>query len=124
MYVTDNIKIAEKAVKQLTKARSYIDKEGGFTKNTMARAVNGNPIENYAYATCFCTLGAIDNATNKSKKGVWNQPATEYMSVIMTDNIPKANDSRSTKQEHVLMAFDFAILMAQDDLKAAQKRNK
>lgn len=112
-------------IKTLVKARKLVEK--GWTKNHYAKGANGRAVEWKSPDACqFCAVGAL--AKSCGGMGIAeDSDAATYLDRAMTDNgilllhVPSANDARSTTQLHVLMAYDFAILMAKDDMKAASK---
>lgn len=71
-------------------------------------------------ATCFCAVGAIRRASLDAGFGSnASLTAQDYLRLAMSGNIIRANDADDTKHIEVLMAFDFAILMAEGDAAGA-----
>jgi hypothetical protein len=107
----------KEVIKVLTAARKLLEPEGALTKGCFARTANDHQVDYNAEGACkYCSMGAI------LASGGGTLRAEAYLAQAMgTDNIVKVNDCISTKQAHVLMSFDLAILMAKDDMKALRR---
>jgi hypothetical protein len=121
--------VTKEAVQILKDARSILEKPNAWGRGYYAKDNKGNDVEATDKRACrFCALGAIAKAQGKdypfSDNVVVN--AMNWLKLSMTDHplcmISDQNDNLATKQKHVLMAYDFAILMAQDELKKRVKR--
>lgn len=130
MYVNTNVVSVKKAVKDLKAARDILEQPNAWTRDAFARKGNNDETEVDNPKACkFCTIGAIAKASGCDVWSAEHTEAAKYMSKAMSYEgvdayVPDVNDFPTTKQGHVLMAFDFAILMAEDDLKAAKKKVK
>jgi hypothetical protein len=120
-----------KAVKVLKDARDLISLPGTWTKGFLARNALDKPMLNmHSPEACkFCAVGALEvssynnEATDKNVEDI----ATSCLYYAMSENgwgISGSNDKEDTQHLHVLMAYDFAVLMAEDDLKEAKRRMK
>jgi hypothetical protein len=111
--------VTKEAVEVLKNARSLIEPRGKWIQGSFAKTREGVDVGSYHHSACrFCALGALRRSTKQIE--YMQQDAQTFLSYAMAsafDNIPSANDHSSTKQLHVLMAYDFAILMAEDELK-------
>lgn len=125
-----NITVDEikETIENLKGGREILEPEGAFTKNYYARTKDDKAIEPVAVNACkFCTLGALAKAVGDIAKAE-DSLAIEYLANAFDVRngrvIPHKNDAKGTKQLHVLMAYDFAILMAKDDLKKIKRATK
>lgn len=103
----------------LTKARNILENKG-WTQGYFARdSTNSEVGADSPQATCFCSAGAIWKVTGlpsyRGPRFSLERKCLNQLSEVMDLNIPKANDDEDTKLIHVLIAFDFAILMAQEN---------
>lgn len=110
-----------KTVKALKEAQNLISTHQRWTKGELARDNKGVSVgagSKSKYACRYCSIGALYNVTSRSTHSFFQ--SMNYLRYTM-DGVAKTNDDPETKHKHVMMAFDFAILMAEDDLKAAKK---
>lgn len=121
----------KEVVKFLKDSREVLEPKGAFTKGACARKGNNDMCDVFDDKACkFCAFGAMKKAPEPGTKV--KTRGQEYIKrTLLTTydaaehfSIADVNDRPGTKQLHVLMAFDFAILMAQDDYKAAKKAGK
>lgn len=124
-----------RAIGVLEAGRQVIDRPNSWIKGWFAKDNQGNELEAIESGACrFCTVGAIYKAhdINSAEYSKHKPPvalAFDYLGDAMSTDggmavVPDVNDHPKTKHKHVLMSFDFAILMAKDDLKAAKKKEK
>lgn len=104
----------------LRRARSILE-EKGWTQEKEARNAFGIEVDaTYPEAACFCTIGAIRRAAYEITGGryfnAYGAPAVNIMRDVTNGPIIGCNDDPTTKLGHVLMAFDFAILVAEEGL--------
>lgn len=116
------MKTPQTTLEILKAARKLLEPEGSWTKGFFARSSANKPVEVESDLACkFCTLGAIKKVLAESgedEDGVAYYEAQEALSEVFNDyNVFPLNDRRSTKHEHILMAYDFAILMEKDNQK-------
>jgi len=111
-------------IKNLKAAREVME-GAALARGVFARAANGRPVEVASSSACkFCTIGAVAKAMGVEGEDIlYGSPERHYLEKVM-DDIVVQNDKHNTKKKHILMAFDFAILQAEDDLKAAKKAAK
>lgn len=110
-----NIKYAIKTLKLSQEKIGTPDKwcKGGFAKD-----ISGHKVEIRSRAACqFCSVGALLYHTKSGDPS----DAFAYLANVIGLYVSPENDDPSTTHLHVMMAYDFAILMAQDDLEAAEK---
>jgi hypothetical protein len=101
-----------KASKVLIKARSVLE-EYEWVRHDLAKDECDNPVSACSINACkFCALGALWRASNSM--GIYPANAQLYLEHVM-GAIASRNDHPDTRKEHILMAYDFAILMAQED---------
>ena len=114
----------------LKAAQKLIGTHEKWCKGSFARDIIGDKIGYNSPDACqWCSLGAIRKSAigqifhieEYLENAMYNKRIDQFYG---TDFIVKGNDSRTTEHLHVMMAYDFAILMAQDDLKAAMKATK
>jgi len=109
------------AIDILKAAREKLEGEGAWTKGAFARTKDGNVIGyEEKNAVCFCALGALRRVTDEDDPGSQRASfkATEKLiEALGGSSIPAMNDHLETTQLHMLMSFDFAILMAEDEVK-------
>lgn len=124
------------ALSVLRKARKILEPSGSWIKDVYAADKQGKGVEINSRKACkFCSLGAGAKAAGGVHEFEFG-PAYPYLdcafavaagnisAFLSGGDVVTVNDAPSTKHLHVQMAFDFAILMAQDDLKAAKKATK
>lgn len=101
----------------LTKARSILQ-DMGWTKHSLARDdKNLMTAVDSVDAVCFCSLGAICRAIGGrdiESPTPLERAVKIQLSKTMNADIVETNDDNDTRLIHVLMAFDFAILMAEE----------
>lgn len=121
MYV-ETIKVA---IKILEDARDVLHSPSRWTKGWYARDNKGLKCSAISDEACrYCISGALYKVESlPTNYNINLRKAEQYLEDVMnTDHIPDVNDALSTKHKHILMAFDFAILMAKDDLRKAQRQ--
>jgi hypothetical protein len=100
-----------KASEVLIKARTVIE-EKGWTQDVLARDEYNRAVDVKSAPACkFCALGALRSVWNPCNK----KDPEIYLRDAMNGYISYCNDNSRTRKEHVLMAYDFAILMAQGE---------
>jgi hypothetical protein len=119
---------------QLVKARGYVEK--GWTQHTWARDKYDRLTDTHASnAKCFCTVGALLKAARIQEEDadkLDDTLALAYLNHVMaspkTDITKdrcvaiKVNDRKGTKQQQVLMSYDLAIILVEDELRYACSR--
>lgn len=114
--------VRRQANRILVNARDLI--ENGWVQNAFSRDKNKQRVQpSSPEATCYCADGALRAAASKItgyEMGLAYIIAEGRLQAVMGgkngDTIHTANDRRTTKKEHVLMAFDLAILGAGHNL--------
>jgi hypothetical protein len=110
--------MSKEVAKVLTKARAILE-DMGWAQGTLAKDVNGFQVGLHnPEATCFCSIGAICKAIGKrdiNRDMSLERAVKIQLSDTMNVDIAETNDNKDTKLIHVLMAFDFAILMAEEN---------
>jgi len=99
----------------LIAARTLLETKG-WTQDAMARDISGIAVSCHdPRATCFCALGATGKVLGPNRYITILYGHEQYMYDVF-DGIPSStNDAEDTHMLDVLIAFDFAILMAQDN---------
>jgi hypothetical protein len=96
----------------LTAARSLLE-DKGWCKEFLAIDINGKEVSAHSPFACqFCAIGATAHVVGPNRpigKTYYNK-----LLIRVFGDIAKNNDATSTKLEHILMAYDFTILMALD----------
>ena len=112
-------------------ARKLLEGNKSWAQGTFALTKKGNKCRSVSpFACSWCAIGAVTRAHEDLPLVVdlFELNPREYLETAMCkerhETVPDANDKPSTKHLHVLMAYDFAILMAQDDLKWQRKQLK
>lgn len=113
----------KQAVKYLKAARKLITPEGSWCKGYYARDAEGQPVYSYDEAHSFCSMGAVE-ASLGIQQGGFDVFQWSFLRDAFDGNIGLRNDRPSTKHLHVLMAYDFAILNAEDEVKRLKKLEK
>jgi hypothetical protein len=117
----------DQVVEVLNNARSLIEPRGKWIKGAEAKTHAGRIVGATDQKACkFCAIGALNAAGTYTDMHTMSA-AQDFLDVAMVtdiswDDIEQVNDRSTTKQLHVLMAYDFAILMAEDDLRKKTKR--
>lgn len=112
----------KQAVKYLKAARKLITPEGSWCKGHLARDIDNKAVGVFDKRACrFCSLGAAYKVIGAKK---FYALTYDILSFAFSGSIGVANDKRSTKHPHVLMAYDFAILHAEDEVKRLKKLEK
>jgi hypothetical protein len=110
--------MSKEVAEVLTKARNILE-DLGWTQACFAKDKNGLAVDfDNSEATCFCSAGAIWKATGLDTSCTENpleRACTNQLSEAMSSDIIGNNDHKDTKLIHILMAFDFAILMAKEN---------
>jgi hypothetical protein len=110
--------MSKEVAEVLTKARDILE-DMGWTKRYLAREINNISVKTDSpQATCFCSLGALAKAKGRrsySAECLFQRACRIQLSEAMDLNIIGTNDDEETRLIHVLMAFDFAILMAKEN---------
>lgn len=119
----NKIQILSDIVTRLTKARKILEDEKNWCKTHLAKDFKGKPTTT-GCGTSFCSMGALDKAHGVIYNYNKFTLTEKYLDKAMDGDIVGNNDKRSTKHIHVMMSYDFAILMAKDDLKVARKAAK
>lgn len=117
----------KRAITQLTKGRDFLSVPGKWTRGEFARAGNKRPVPvDSPNAVCFCAVGGMAKANGDNVSTVTYSTAYDYLGTAFATpgclNVPDNNDKRTTTHMQVLNAFDFAILLAKDDVKQAKKQ--
>lgn len=124
-----NIQNLTKVVKDLKGARKLLENSQGLARKVEARnAANQEVDVQSPEAVKFDPVAAIRRVAGYSDTGA----AYKYLKQSMLTEkdaengtfIHEVSDRTSTKLEHVLMAFDFAILQAETDLRVAKRQAK
>lgn len=119
------MKVTKEVVQILKDARSILDKPNAWGRGEYAKDNRGFPSSTlYKQACRFCTHGAIGKAANYDPCEAFEPRgaaiALDCLAKVMTDGsntVAFVNDKSTTKHQHVLMTYDFAILMAEDALR-------
>lgn len=134
------MKVLKKHVQQLTtarndliNARTLIQQPGSWTKGAFARTDSGNLIDAKSRnATCFCAEGALIHAQGAPDSSAMHESlAHAYLNHVMAPSngdieddtfVVGRNDLSRTTHRQILMHFDMAIVLVEDELAFAQKR--
>ena len=115
----------KQAVKYLKAARKLITPEGSWCKGSLAKTSKGRTIgPDCDAAVSFCVLGAVSRVLGGSTIGIGRICDNALQFSFGDYYVDEINDKRSTKHLHVLMAYDFAILHAEDEVKRLRKLEK
>lgn len=97
---------------KLIDARDILETKG-WTQGAIARDADGNSCFTASSdVVCFCGLGALLKACGSESvdfSAMW------YLTTTLGPDIPFNNDEPETTILHVMMAYDFAILMSMDE---------
>jgi hypothetical protein len=108
----------KKVVKTLQKAQKIISDRKTWTKGAYARNQKSDYVGVSSKTACkFCSIGAL----MKISEGQVFLEARGYLENSFDGRIAEGNDYPNTTHRQVMMAYDFAILMAKDDLEAEKK---
>lgn len=104
----------------LKRARSLLE-EKGWTQEVEARDSLGRKVNPTSdSAVCFCTIGAIRRAafelTGSAQIDAYGAPPTAVIRQVTAGPIVGCNDDPVTDVGHILMMFDFAVLIAEEGL--------
>lgn len=117
------MKQLKQTIQYLEAARELIEPKGSWTQGALARNKYGHEIDVDSRNACrFCTIGALARVSEIDLN--YFTPSVRYLASSFGADLAGLNDHVNTKQIHVQMAYDFAILQAKDDLKAARKAAK
>jgi activator of 2-hydroxyglutaryl-CoA dehydratase len=128
---SSNVPQIQDTVKILRETQKILSAPGAWIQNVYALDKQKQEVETNDGAACsFCAVGAClasQNRTAECYEDYTDGPGTaiHYLDITMGGVKQKGhaavdatfgNDSTSTTLNHVLMALDFAILMATDEL--------
>ena len=128
----NNIKQLQQAVKNLKAARDILEDRKAWIKDDYALTKRTELTDTLDEKACkFCSLGAIAKAVKMDGddlglfvpgvKHLASVVDAKFVSYLDEMYIAMFNDDPTTTHQDVLIAFDFAILQAEDDLKEERK---
>ena len=109
----------EAAIKVVEDARDILENPKFWCKGSYAKTRSNYPVGHTdGRAVKFCSIGAIQRAVGDTGLQAYSDAFH-----ILKDggDIVEFNDNSRTRHKHIVMAFDFTILAAKDDLKAMKK---
>lgn len=115
---------AKTKVAVLKGARSLLEK--GWVKGSLARNSKGESVDYASAQACgFCVMGgALRHISDQRGFVDHYSNACNILEPVFGISPVSLNDDGETKHLHVMMGMDFAVLMAEDELKAAKKAAK
>ena len=110
----------EEAIKVVEDAQDILENPKAWCKGSYAKTRSNYHVDaTDGEAVKFCSVGAIRRAAGDT--GLQAYSDAFHILKGGEGNIVEFNDNSRTRHKHIVMAFDFAILAAKDDLKVMKK---